>query len=176
MNKLAILLLLTGTLAGALQSPTDAPDPGLKSIVQIAIVTRDVEATTKRWAAALGVPAPRITLTRPGHEVKVTYRDRPSEGQARIAFFRAGQVGLEIMQPVGPDTSWMEFLNANGEGVQHIAFQVTDLDKSVKRFEDLGMPVVHRGRYDADNGSYLYLESKRALGVTLELLYSDPKP
>jgi hypothetical protein len=48
MKKLAVLLSLTGTIAGALQSPTDAPDPGLKSIVQIAIVTREVEATTKR--------------------------------------------------------------------------------------------------------------------------------
>jgi methylmalonyl-CoA/ethylmalonyl-CoA epimerase len=92
-----------------------------------------------------------------------------------MAVIRLGQVSLELMEPVGPDTSWREFLETNGEGVQRIAFGIRDLDKTVKRSEGLGMPVVHRGRYDADNGTYIYLDSKRALGVTLELLHSDPK-
>ena len=68
-----------------------------------------------------------------------------------------------------------ESLDANGEGVQHLAFQIADLDKTVKRFESLGMPVIHQGRFDGNNGSYSYLDSKRALGVTVELLHSDPK-
>lgn len=170
----ALLLFLTAA-AGALQSPAEPPDPGFKTLVQVAIVSRNAEATAKQWAALLGVPLPKINLTRPGHEVKVIYRGRPSEGQAKIAFFRLGQVSLEVIEPVGPDTSWMEFLNKHGEGVQHIAFQVSDLDGSIGRLERLGMPVLHRGRYDADNGTYIYLDSEKALGVTLELLHSDPK-
>jgi catechol 2,3-dioxygenase-like lactoylglutathione lyase family enzyme len=162
--------------AGALQSPVEPPDPGMKTLVQVAIVTRNAEATARQWAAVLGVPVPKINLTRPGQEVKVVYRGRPSGGQAKIAFFRLGQVALEILEPVGEGTSWREFLDRHGEGVQHIAFQVNDLDGSLRRLEKLGLPVVHRGRYDADNGTYVYLDSEKALGVTLELLHSDPKP
>jgi len=175
-KNVTILLLFLGVTAGALQSPVEPPDPGMRTLVQVAIVSRNAEATAKQWAAVLGVPVPRITLTRPGREVKVVYRGRPSDGQAKIAFFRVGQVALEVIEPAGPDTSWREFLDKHGEGVQHIAFQVTDLEGSLRRLEKLGMPAAHRGRYDADNGDYVYLDSQGALGVTLELLHSDPKP
>lgn len=170
MKKLALFLPLLAALAPA-QEPAYR-DPGMKAIVQVAIVCRDVEATSKRWAAALGVRPPSIKTTKPGPEVKETYRGRPSQGQAKIAFIYTGQVVLEFLQPVGEGTSWKEFLDQHGEGVQHIAFQVADVDKSIQA---LGMPVIHQGRYDDDSGSYTYLDSAKALGVTMELLHSDAK-
>ena len=175
-RKLVLFGVLFGMAAPALQSPVEPPDPGMKTLVQVAIVSRNAEATAKQWAALLGVPMPKITLTRPGHEVKVIYRGRPSEGRAKLAFIPLGQVTLEIIEPVGADTSWKEFLDKHGEGVQHIAFQVKDLEGSLRRLEKLGLTTLHRGRYDSDNGTYVYVDSQKALGVTLELLHSDPKP
>jgi hypothetical protein len=37
------------------------------------------------------------------------------------------------------------------------------------------MGVIHRGRYDGDNGDYVYVDTKDQLGVTVELLHSDAK-
>jgi methylmalonyl-CoA/ethylmalonyl-CoA epimerase len=173
MKKLALLLSLLPAAAPA-QEPAYR-DPGMRAVVQIAIVCKDVEATSKRWAAALGVRTPSIKTTRPGREVKEEYRGKPSEGQAKLAFINAGQVVIEFIQPVGEGTSWKEYLDKHGEGVQHIAFQVQDLDKSIQGLAAQGMTIVHRGRYDEDNGSYVYLDSEKALGVTLELLNSDAK-
>ncbi len=173
MNKLMLFLTLLPVLAPC-QQPAYV-DPGMKSVVQVAIVCRDIEATSKRWASVLGVEPPQIRTTKPGHEVKESYRGRPSEGQAKLAFIRLGQVTLELIQPVGGNTSWKEFLDANGEGVQHIAFQVQDLDKTVKSFEGMGAPVLHQGRYDDDSGAYVYMDSRKPLGVTLELLHSEPR-
>lgn len=173
MNKLTFLFALLPALAPA-QEATYV-DPGMKAVVQVAIVCRDIEATSKRWAAVLGVNAPQITTTKPGHDVKAMFRGRPTEGQAKLAFIKAGQITIELIQPVGANTSWQEFLDANGEGVQHVAFQVNDLDRSIKSFEQAGAPVLHRGRYDSDNGSYVYVDSKKALGVVVELLHSDQK-
>ena len=173
MKTLAFFLLLIPAVAPA-QTPAYR-DPGMVAVTQVAIVCRDIEATSKRWAAVLGVDPPRISTTKPGHEVKVMFRGRPSEGQAKLAFIKLGQVTLELIQPIGGDTSWKQFLDANGEGVQHIAFQVTDLDKTIKGFCDAGMPVLHQGRYDDDSGAYVYVDSAKALGVTLELLHSEPE-
>lgn len=150
-------------------------DPGMKTIVQVAIVTRDIEASAKRWAAVLGLPVPSITTTRPGQEVKVVYKGRPSAGRARLAFFRLGQVVLELIEPVGGDTSWKQFLDEHGEGVQHLGFQVENLDEAIARAARMGMPVLHRGRYDRDNGDYVYIDSEKPLGVTIEFLHSDRK-
>ena len=85
MKTLCALMVMAGSAAVALQTPAEI-DPGMKTVVQVAIVCRDVEATSKRWAALLGVDPPAIHLTRPGKEVKVMYRGRPSNGQAKIAF------------------------------------------------------------------------------------------
>jgi catechol 2,3-dioxygenase-like lactoylglutathione lyase family enzyme len=173
MNKLLLSVFLMPVLVPA-QEPAYV-DPGMKAVVQVAIVCRDVDATSRRWAAMLGVAPPQIRTTKPGHEVKVMYHGRPSEGQAKLAFIKLGQVTLELIEPVGGDTSWKEFLDANGEGVQHIAFQVQDLDKTIKSFDGMGVPVLHQGRYDDDSGAYVYVDSKKQLGVTLELLHSEPK-
>ncbi len=173
MKKLAFVFVLLPAFAPA-QSPA-YHDPGMKVVTQVAIVCRDIDATSKRWAAVLGLEPPQIRITKPGEEVHVMFRGRPSNGQAKLAFIKLGQVTLELIQPVGGDTSWKQFLDSKGEGVQHIAFQVADRDKTVKAFADSGVPVLHEGSYDDGSGTYTYVDSGKALGVTLELLHSQPK-
>jgi catechol 2,3-dioxygenase-like lactoylglutathione lyase family enzyme len=151
-------------------------DPGMRLITQVAIVCRDIEATSKRWAAVLGVDPPEIRTARPGEEVKMMFRGRPSSGQAKLAFIPLGpQVTLELIQPLGGDTSWQAFLDKNSEGVHHIAFHVADVEKSIAAFAGAGMPVMHQGRFDDDTGSYTYIDSAQALGVTVKLLHNFPK-
>ena len=173
MKKLAFALAILPLITPA-QDPA-YHDPGMKVVTQVAIVCRDIEATSKRWATLLGVNQPRILTTKPGREVKLMYRNRPSDGQAKLAFINLGQVTLELIQPVGGDTAWKEFLDTRGEGVHHIAFQVADPARTIKAVWETGMPVVHQGRFDDGSGSYAYIDSAEALGVTLELLHSDAK-
>ena len=148
-------------------------DPGLKKVVQVAIVVRDIEASSKLWAELLGMPVPEIRTTRPGHEVKEIYRGKPSEGQVKLTFFDLGQVVLELLQPISEGTSWKEFLDKKGEGVQHLGFQVADPGKTSLALEKAGYPIIHQGRYDSDDGTYIYHETLDALGVVIELLHSD---
>lgn len=172
MKRLVIGLVLL--VCGAAAQHEVYRDPGLKTIVQVAIVCKDIEATTKRWATLLGVEPPQIRTTRPGREVKLVYRGQPSDGRVRMAFIRMGQVVLEFLEPVGGPTSWREHLEKYGEGVQHLGFQVQDLDRTLGALERLGLRELHRGRYDQDNGTYVYMDSRDALGVVIELLHSDP--
>jgi hypothetical protein len=101
------------------------------------------------------------------------YRGKPSTGQVKLTFFRTGEATLELMQPVGPDTHWKEHLDKFGEGVHHIAFRVKDLEKTLAGFEAEKMPVLHRGRFDSNDGDYVYVDSQDKLGVTVELLHWD---
>jgi catechol 2,3-dioxygenase-like lactoylglutathione lyase family enzyme len=173
MKKLVFALAILPAITPA-QDPA-YHDPGMKVVTQVAIVCRDIEATSKRWATLLGVNQPQIHTTKPGHEAKLMYRGHPSDGQAKLAFINLGQVTLELIQPVGGGTAWKEFLDSHGEGVHHIAFQVADPARTIKAAGEAGMPVVHQGRFDDDSGSYAYIDSAGALGVTLELLHSDAK-
>jgi methylmalonyl-CoA/ethylmalonyl-CoA epimerase len=122
----------------------------------------------------LGVEAPKIVTTRPGREVAIKYRGLPSNAQVKMAFFKTGQATLELLEPMGQGSAWQEVLDRQGESVHHIAFKVVDLEKSIQAMKDLGMAEMQRGRYDSDNGTYVYFDSKGMLGVDLELLHSDP--
>jgi catechol 2,3-dioxygenase-like lactoylglutathione lyase family enzyme len=148
-------------------------DPGFKTIAQIAIVCRDIEATAKRWAALLGVDPPQSFTTSPGLERGMTYRGQPSNAQCKLAFFDTGTCVLELIQPLGPGSSWQDGLDETGEAVHHIAFKVKSLEGTKQTCEELGMPIIHQGRYGSDDGTFAYLDSKKQLGVTVELLHSD---
>jgi len=151
------------------------PDPGLGDIVQVAIVTADIEASAKRWAAILGEPVPEIRTTRPGHEVKMVYRGQPSDGQVKLTFFQKGPVVLELLEPVGGPSAWKDGLDEHGESVHHLGFAVKDVERSIDALGKLGYPVVHQGRYDSDDGTYVYLDTEKELGTMVELLHSDPE-
>jgi methylmalonyl-CoA/ethylmalonyl-CoA epimerase len=176
MKSPALILIATLAAPALAQNSPPARDPGLQKIVQIAIVTRDIEASAKRWSALLGMPVNPISTTRPGREVRMVVVGKPSDAQVKLTFFKLGQVVLELMQPLGGESSWQRGLDRNGESVHHIGFQVADLDGSMKLLESLGYKMEHRGRYDKDNGDYVYYDTEKALGVLVELLHSDPPP
>lgn len=176
------LLVLFAAIALAAPSPAQEQpkrDPGFRTITQVALVTKDIEASARRWAALLGVETPQISTTRPGNEVKMMYRGKPSNSQAKLAFLKAGQVTVELIQPIGPNTSWRKFLDEHGEGVHHIAFNVENLARSEGELKALGYDEIHSGRWapegDKNNGDYVYFDSTKDLGLMIELLHSDPK-
>ena len=177
MRRLACVVLAASLLGMGLGDEAEAgdPDTGLGDIIQVAIVTADIEKSAKRWAAILGEPVPEIRTTRPGHEVKMVYKGQPSDGQVKLTFFRKGPVVLELLEPVGGPSAWKDGLDAHGESFHHLGFAVKDVEKSKGAIGQLGYPVLHQGRYDSDDGTYVYLDTGKELGIMVELLHSDPK-
>ena len=175
MRPLFVLFAAVALAVPVLAQSQPERDPGFKAVTQVAVVTKDIDASAKRWAALLNVEMPKISTSRPGNEVKMMYRGKPSNSQAKLAFLKAGQVTIELIQPIGPNTSWKKFLDEHGEGVHHIAFNVQNLAKSESEMKALGYDEIHSGRWDSDNGDYVYFDSTKDLGLMIELLHSDPK-
>jgi methylmalonyl-CoA epimerase len=175
--KPAVGILATlAAAAGALAQEAPYVDPGMKKITQVAIVCKDIEACSQRWARMLGIASSPIRTTLPGHQVRMIVHGKPSDAQVKLAFFNTGDAVLELLQPLGGSSAWQDYLDQNGEGVQHVAFSVVDLEKTIASLAQQGMPVIHRGRYDSDDGEYVYVDSKSKLGVIIELLHSDQRP
>jgi len=144
-------------------------------VTQVGIVVRDIDRTTKAWAGLLGVEAPKWSLTDPVETGHTKYRGQSTTARAKLAFIDLGQVQLELIEPVGGPSTWKDFLDRNGEGVQHIAFLIRDMDGQMRILERQGMPAVQRGDYTG--GRYGYIDSNSKLGVMLELLenFSEEK-
>jgi catechol 2,3-dioxygenase-like lactoylglutathione lyase family enzyme len=141
---------------------------GTDVIVQVGIVVADLEAALHRYAAVFGLPVPPISETRSRQETGILYRGRPTEARARLAFFRMGQVAIELIEPLDGPSTWREHLEAHGPGVHHIAFQVPSMDQALAHLADHRIEVVQQASFRS--GRYAYLDSRDALSVMLELL------
>ncbi len=141
---------------------------GSTTLAQVAVVVRDIEEMARRYAAVFGLPVPEIIVTAPGLEAQQTYRGALSDARCKLAFFRLGQVELELIEPMGGASTWQEALDKNGEGFDHIAFWVDGMQQSVDFLRTQGIEMVQRG--DMGEGQFVYMDAEDRLGITIELL------
>lgn len=88
----------------------------IKQINHIGIVVADLEKGNRVFADGLG-------LACLGEETV-------SEYHCKIAFYRCGEVLLELIEPTGPGPS-REFLRSHGEGLHHICYEVDDIEAAL---------------------------------------------
>jgi methylmalonyl-CoA/ethylmalonyl-CoA epimerase len=141
---------------------------GSTTLAQVALVVRDIEASAKRYAEILGMPVPQVITLAPGLEVNQTFQGQPSDARAKLAFFELGQVQLELIEPMGGESTWQEVLDRKGEGLHHIAFWVEGMQKSVDFLKAHEIPMIQRG--DMGEGQFAYFDAEKQLGLVLELL------
>jgi len=141
---------------------------GTKVICQVGLVVRDIERSAKAYADVFGVDVPNVIITDPEEKSHIRFRGEPTQARAKLAFFRMGDISLELIEPIDSPSTWREFLDEHGEGVHHIAFQIKGMDNVLAYLEGKDISAVQRGDYTG--GRYAYVDSAPALGVILELL------
>jgi hypothetical protein len=141
---------------------------GSNVVCQIGLIVRDIEKSSAAYADLFGVDVPEWIITDPVDKAHTRYRGQSTEAQAKLAFFHLGAVDLELIEPVGGPSTWQEFLDAHGEGVHHIAFQIKGMDDQISILGKKGMPLVQTGDYTG--GRYAYVDGSEQLSVILELL------
>lgn len=152
-------------------SSTSASTPvlGTRNVCQVAVVVRDIEKSARAYAEFFGLPVPSIFTTEPGLKAKQTYHGRPSDAQCKLAFFNLDNTVIELIQPLGGESSWQEVLDQKGECIHHIAFQVTDTAGKARTLATQGIPVLHQGG-DPKTGQFTYFDARAKLGILVETL------
>ena len=142
-----------------------------KKIVQIAIVVGDVEKYAKNYAEFFGVEVPEIIISETEDKAKTRYHGRPTKARVKQAFFRFDNTLIELLEPVGGPSTWKDFLDNNGEGVHHIAFEVKGMDDRITEMRNRGINLIQQGQWTTyTGGRYAYFDSTEQLAVMLELL------
>ena len=65
----------------------------------------------------------------------------------KVGFVNLGTVMLELIQPVSSGSLWAKFLEEHGEGIQHMAFGVSNYDEVVSSFLEKGRIMVTSASY-----------------------------
>lgn len=170
-NNWLLFVLVLGVASISLRADKNTfKDPIIvrKAVTQVAVIVRDIDKARNAWAAMLGVEVPAISVAE-SHESRPTlYKGKPTDAKAKLAFFRMDNLQIELIQPLGGNSTWQEYLDQYGEGIHHIAFEVKGIEGVEKRFELQGSPTVQLGGWDG--GAYSYIDASGNLGCILELL------
>jgi len=164
MQIIAVMLLLVAFTTNAQEKF------GHANITQIGLVVHDIEKASEKWAAILGyTEVPKPIITDEFEKANTHFEGGPTEAQAKLAFFRLGNITIELIEPIGKKSTWYKHLKKHGEGFHHIAFSVEGMDDNIKYLEKRNGKLVQRG--DFTGGSYSYVDMPE-VGVIFELLTS----
>ena len=90
--------------------------------------------------------------------------------KVRIAFMEIGNTKLELIQPLGDDSSVEKFIQKKGEGLHHICFSVDDIDKALAELKDKRVRLVdEKPRVGASGKRIAFLHPESSSGVLIEL-------
>lgn len=93
-----------------------------------------------------------------------------AEQKVKVAFFVIGESRIELLEPTAEDSPVARFLEKNGEGVHHIAYEVEDLEIALADLRQRNIRLIDETpRCGAHGTRIAFLHPKSTGGVLTEL-------
>jgi methylmalonyl-CoA epimerase len=125
-------------------------------IDHIGIAVKDLNETLKFYTEVLGL--------------KCTGTEEVAEQKVRTAFIPVGQSEIELLESTSEDGPIAKFIEKKGEGLQHIAVRVDDIEKALEELKQKGAALIdEKPRYGAGGARIAFVHPKSTKGVLLEL-------
>ena len=138
----------------------------LTHIEHIGIAVADLKEAVRYFETVLGLTCYGI--------------EEIQDQKVRTAFFKLGQVKIELLETTDPDGPVGKFIEKKGPGIHHIAFAVPDVNEALLEAEGKGVQLIDsKPRKGAEGLEIGFLHPKFTLGVLTELcshpVLRDPK-
>jgi len=122
----------------------------------IGIAVKDLEKSNELFAELLGKPHYKI--------------EEVVSEKVKTSFFKTGKPKIELLEAGSEESAIAKFIEKRGEGIHHLAFEVKDIKKEMKRLEKLGFRILNKEpKKGADNKMICFLHPKSTNGVLIEL-------
>ncbi len=125
-------------------------------VEHIGIAVKNLQASNVLFAKILNVPHYKTEVVESEH--------------VTTSFFKAGENKIELLESTNSQSAISKFIERRGEGIHHIAFDVTDIHAEMQRLQQEGFVLLRpepvRG---ADNKLVCFLHPKETNGVLIEL-------
>ena len=147
----------------------------LKKAVQIGIVVPNLEQSARILGELFGLgPFKFIEWpNRPGS--KYWFRNHEESIKIRQGFVQAGDLELELIQPVeGEQNAYRQFLNEHGGGIHHVLFEVDDMDAVIAALKPKGVQVLQAGTGIRPGTRWALLDTTELVGFLIELRHRVP--
>jgi len=127
-----------------------------KKINHIGIAVRSLEASIPFYRDTLG-------MAFEGSE-------EVAEQKVKVAFLAVGESRIELLEPTAEDSPVARFLEKNGEGIHHIAYQVDDIEQALAALKEQGVRLIDETPRGGAHGTRIaFLHPRASGGVLTEL-------
>ena len=123
----------------------------------IGIAVNNIEEVKKLYSDVLGIP-------HAGNETV-------AEQKVTTAFFPVGDSAeIELLESTAPDGPIAKFIESKGQGIQHIAFRVDNIEQALEELKAKGVRLIdEKPRKGAGGARIAFLHPKSTFGVLVEL-------
>ena len=112
----------------------------MKRLDHIGIVVKDLDTSCHHYETLLGSACYK--------------RERVKSEGVEVAFFKVGDVKIELICPIH-SPSLSTFLSQRGEGLHHIAFEVTDIEKRSRQLQKSGVGLIGEAKKEGAENMYV---------------------
>jgi methylmalonyl-CoA/ethylmalonyl-CoA epimerase len=96
-------------------------------------------------------------------------REEVESQKVRTAFFAAGDVHIELLEPTSEESPIAKFIEKNGEGIHHIAFATDGIEGQLGQAKEKGARLIHEVPFAGAGGKLVaFLHPKSSFGVLTE--------
>jgi len=128
----------------------------LENIDHIGVAVKDLEEALKVYRDCLGLEMAGV--------------EEVAEQKVKVAFLPVGDSEIELLQSTDPQGPVARFIESRGEGIQHIAFRVQNLEEKLAELKAKGVRLIdEKPRYGAGGARIAFLHPKSTGGVLVEL-------
>jgi methylmalonyl-CoA/ethylmalonyl-CoA epimerase len=90
--------------------------------------------------------------------------------RVNVAFVPVADSEVELLESTDSDGPVAKYLDSRGEGVQHIAFRVEDIEEALRELKEKGVRLIDQApRKGAGGAKIAFIHPKETNGVLVEL-------
>ena len=150
---------------GSASPRTSLPHHLFTAIDHVGIAVWDLEAAIRFYGEAFGL--------------EVAHQEINEELGVREAMLPVGESGscIQLMAPLTPDSVIARFLDRHGQGIQQLAYRVTDIEAVSEELRSRGLQVLYEEPRHGTGGSLVnFVHPRDAGGVLVELVQPNQEP
>ena len=133
----------------------------LKKIDHLGIAVNSIEEARQFYENVLGLECEKI--------------EEVSSQKVRTAFFRIGEVHIELLEPTSDESPIAKFLKSRGEGIHHVSYKSNDIKGELDKAAAAGCRLIHAEPITGAGGKQVaFLHPGSTHGVLTEYC-ADPE-
>jgi methylmalonyl-CoA/ethylmalonyl-CoA epimerase len=132
----------------------------VKKVDHIGVAVKNLEESLKFYQDVMGMDLAGTEIVEEQH--------------VKVAFLPIGDTEIELLESTDPEGPIARYIDKKGEGVQHIAYKVDNIEEAIAEMKAKGVRMIdEKPRYGAGGAKIAFCHPKSTNGVLVELCQRD---